>query len=107
MQCFSTRQHLTFLHKNPVKYFLQFFSLNSYVKDNMMSSASHEQVVSSMINLGHYLGLEVVAEGVEDIETYECLKALGCDVIQGYFVGSALPVKALMSKVDLWSNTQK
>jgi len=47
-----------------------------FVKD-MMTMPSHERIVNSMINLG----LEVVAEGVEDAATYEQLKVLGCDVI--------------------------
>jgi diguanylate cyclase (GGDEF)-like protein len=43
-------------------------------------------VVRSAIQLGHALGLEVVAEGVEDQETYAYLSHEGCDVVQGYLI---------------------
>ncbi|MBI1907578.1 MAG: EAL domain-containing protein [Rhodocyclales bacterium] len=47
----------------------------------------HQQIVASMINLGHSLGLRVVAEGVEDQDTCDCLRDMGCDLIQGYLIG--------------------
>jgi diguanylate cyclase len=43
-------------------------------------------VVRATIELGHSLGLRVVAEGVEDADTYEALSSLGCDFAQGYFL---------------------
>ncbi len=48
-------------------------------------------VVRSAVQLGHALDLEVVAEGVEDIETYAHLTREGCNLIQGYFVSRPLP----------------
>jgi EAL domain-containing protein (putative c-di-GMP-specific phosphodiesterase class I) len=49
------------------------------------------QLVRSTIQLGHALGLRVVAEGVEDNETLALLTELGCDVGQGYFIGMPEP----------------
>jgi len=43
-------------------------------------------MVRSTIDLAHELGLQVVAEGIEDQETLEKLKQLGCDYAQGYFI---------------------
>jgi EAL domain-containing protein (putative c-di-GMP-specific phosphodiesterase class I) len=40
--------------------------------------------VRSTIDLGHHLGLEVVAEGVETETTLAELRELGCDAVQGY-----------------------
>jgi len=48
-------------------------------------------IVRSTIDLGHNLGLEVVAEGVEDSETLDLLAIFGCDVAQGYYVSRPLP----------------
>jgi diguanylate cyclase (GGDEF)-like protein len=48
-------------------------------------------VVSSAVQLGHALELDVVAEGVEDVETYTDLSRQGCNVIQGYYVSRPLP----------------
>jgi diguanylate cyclase (GGDEF)-like protein len=44
-------------------------------------------IVRSTVDLGHSLGLVVVAEGVEDAETLTLLDSLGCDVAQGFFLG--------------------
>jgi diguanylate cyclase (GGDEF)-like protein len=50
-----------------------------------------KQLVRSTIELGHALGLRVVAEGVEDAETLALLTELGCDVGQGFFIGVPEP----------------
>lgn len=49
------------------------------------------QLVRSTIELGHALGLRVVAEGVEDAETLALLTELGCDIGQGFFIGVPEP----------------
>jgi EAL domain-containing protein (putative c-di-GMP-specific phosphodiesterase class I) len=66
-----------------------------FVKD-MMTQSIHERIVSSMINLGHQLDMHIIAEGVEDSATYERLKALGCDAVQGYFVGRGMSLAELI-----------
>jgi EAL domain-containing protein (putative c-di-GMP-specific phosphodiesterase class I) len=52
-------------------------------------------MVRSTINLSHELGLRVVAEGIEDAQTLELLRSLGCDYAQGYFIGKAMSVAKL------------
>ena len=47
-------------------------------------------IVSSVIDLAHELGFDVVAEGVETTELWDALADLGCDVAQGY--GIAMPM---------------
>jgi diguanylate cyclase (GGDEF)-like protein len=47
-------------------------------------------IVRSTIDLGHNMGLVVVAEGVEDEATFEQLRALGCDTVQGYWISRPL-----------------
>ena len=50
-----------------------------------MTTAAHDAVlVRTAIDLGHNLGLTVVAEGVEGAEHVAALRALGCDIAQGY-----------------------
>jgi diguanylate cyclase (GGDEF)-like protein/PAS domain S-box-containing protein len=59
---------------------------------NMADGSDDAVIVRSTIELGHNLGLEVVAEGVETEPTRMRLAALGCDTIQGYLIGRpALP----------------
>jgi diguanylate cyclase (GGDEF)-like protein len=50
-------------------------------------AAGDARVVRSMIELGHNLGLRVVAEGVEDVETLDRLRGMGCDRAQGWAIG--------------------
>jgi len=54
-----------------------------------------EVIVRSTINLGHALGLKVVAEGVEQPTSFEALKRLGCDLVQGYLVSRPLSASDL------------
>lgn len=44
-------------------------------------------ITSGIINMAHAIGLKVVAEGVENDAQLQCLRANGCDLIQGYHVG--------------------
>lgn len=67
---------------------------------NMTTQRSHARIVDSMIRLGHRLDLHVVAEGVEDMVTYERLRALGCDTIQGYLIGKAMPLAELIEAAN-------
>ncbi len=53
---------------------------------NMLIDNKEALIVHSVIDLGHNLGLKVVAEGIESQELLETLTTLGCDEIQGYFV---------------------
>jgi len=48
-------------------------------------------VVRSAVQLGHALDLEVVAEGVEDQETYAYLVREGCNIVQGFLISKPLP----------------
>ena len=57
-------------------------------------------VVRSAVQLGHALELQVVAEGVEDEETYAYLAAEGCDVVQGYLVSRPLPPEEFGAWLD-------
>lgn len=67
---------------------------------HMATRHKHDRIVDSMINMAHRLNLSVVAEGVEDIKTYQRLQALGCDVIQGYLIGKAMPLPELIATVN-------
>jgi diguanylate cyclase (GGDEF)-like protein len=49
-------------------------------------------IVTSTIELGHSMGLKVVAEGVEDAAAWSLLRRLGCDYAQGYLISPPLPV---------------
>ena len=64
----------------------------SFVID-MLSDQDSAAIVRSTIGLAHDLDLRVVAEGVENQETWDHLAELGCDVIQGYHLSKPLPAE--------------
>jgi len=57
-------------------------------------------IVRSMIDLGHNLGLEVVAEGVEHADDLDLLRRLGCDLVQGFHLSEPLALPALLSWLE-------
>ena len=52
-------------------------------------------MVPTTIDLGHNLGLRVVAEGVEDLPVWNALRKLGCDDAQGFFMSRPLDARTL------------
>jgi diguanylate cyclase (GGDEF)-like protein len=57
-------------------------------------------IVRSTIDLGHNLGLRVVAEGVEDQHTADRLADIGCDILQGYFLGHPMSAADLAAHIS-------
>lgn len=62
----------------------------------MMGSEKDKVVVRSTIDLGHNLGMKVIAEGVENKEVWDHLAALGCDAAQGYYLCRPVPAEELV-----------
>jgi diguanylate cyclase (GGDEF)-like protein len=60
----------------------------------MLRDESDLIIVRSTINLGHDLGLRIIAEGVEDGATLRQLALLGCDLAQGYHLSRPIPADA-------------
>jgi len=78
---------LSYIMKLPVNELKIDRSFVSHMSDNPDLAT----IVRSTIELGHSLGLKVVAEGVEDGEGFALLRELGCDSAQGYFMSPPLP----------------
>ena len=62
----------------------------------MLHDESDLIIVRSTINLGHDLGLRIIAEGVEDSATLNQLALLGCDLAQGYHLSRPMPADAFV-----------
>lgn len=58
-------------------------------------------MVNSTIQLAHSLGQKVVAEGVEDPETLDELRHMGCDIAQGYLIGKPMVFRALSKMLTI------
>jgi sensor c-di-GMP phosphodiesterase-like protein len=53
-------------------------------------------MVEKIIEMGHELDMEVIAEGVETKEQLDILRARGCDGVQGFLFSRALPPSEIM-----------
>ncbi|MES3020178.1 MAG: EAL domain-containing protein [Pseudomonadota bacterium] len=69
---------------------------------NMVNDAGDTKIVRSTIDLGHNMGLRVVAEGIESEAVWRLLAALGCDQGQGYFMSRAIPGEQLADWIGQW-----
>ena len=72
----------------------------SFVTD-MTADRSHDAIVRSIIDLGHNLGLRVVAEGVETSGVLLRLRASGCDVVQGFLLARPMT----FDQLAVWMTT--
>ncbi|MDJ0766065.1 MAG: EAL domain-containing protein [Myxococcota bacterium] len=68
----------------------------------MSEDENDDRIVRATIGLGHNLGLDVAAEGVENQETLDKLKRYGCDTVQGFFFSKPLPAYDL----EVWLTEQ-
>jgi len=62
--------------------------------------ADDAMIVTSTIELAHSMGLRVVAEGVEDVEAWNFLRRLGCDLAQGFLISKPLPPQEVIAFVS-------
>ena len=63
--------------------------------DNLTNNFYNQKIVDSIITLGHSLGLEIVAEGVETVQQLKYLKSHSCNSIQGYLFKKPLAVSGI------------
>lgn len=80
--------------------YLKQLPLNELKIDRSFVQFAHQNrgdgvLVRSTVNLAHELGLRVVAEGVEDAQCLAFLRAIGCDMVQGYFVSRPIAASDL------------
>ena len=68
--------------------------------------ATDAALVRATIDLGHALGLRVVAEGIEDNATLTVLTGMGCDLAQGYFIGRPVPADQLTDRPGFGSSAR-
>jgi len=62
---------------------------------SMIGDSANASIVSPIVDLGHNMGLQVVAEGVENRETWDRLVTLGCDLAQGNYMCPPIPAADL------------
>lgn len=66
----------------------------SFVKD-MLINNEDKVIVRSTIDLAHNMGHQVIAEGVDNEAALELLREMGCDLAQGYYIGTPMTAAAI------------
>lgn len=88
----SPMSHLTELVVASIK-------LNKSLVTDMTTSRGGAMMMRTTVKLGHSLGFKVVANGVEDQNSWDTLKGFGCDAAQGFYMSHPLPPRELMNWV--------
>lgn len=65
--------------------------------DSLLDTDDHQSLTETIVTIGHIMGLEVVAEGIEVKEQLTYLKNLDCDRIQGYFISRPIAEQDVIS----------
>ena len=76
----------------------------SFIED-LGQNAGSGMIVQAVIDLGHNLGCEIIAEGVETERQAKLLRDMGCDIAQGYLFGH--PVSAEETRQSLVTQMQQ
>ena len=71
---------------------------------NLEKSEQDHSIVTATITMAHGLGLEVVAEGIENEAQLGILKGWGCDYGQGFHFSRPLPADAIPRLVTAWND---
>lgn len=71
----------------------------AFVKDCHVDK-NDQAIITGIVTLAKSLNLQVIAEGVEKAEQAEFLKAVGCDMAQGYFFGRPVSAEEIQSQID-------
>ena len=92
---------LAYLRRLPVHE----LKIDRHFVSGMATDAGDALIVRSTIDLAHNMGLSVVAEGVEDDLTFERLRTMNCDMIQGFLVSRPLGAAELPAwlRGSVWS----
>lgn len=89
---------LAYLKRLPVSQ----LKIDSSFVMNMERDEADVAIVRSTIDLAHNLGLRVVAEGVETEPALLLLRQMGCDEVQGYFIGRPMPATEFATWAAAW-----
>lgn len=69
----------------------------SFIDD--INNRMKKEIVKSITNIAHSIGLKVVAEGVEDEQQFTTIRSLGLERVQGYYLSPPLPADEVEAKV--------
>jgi diguanylate cyclase (GGDEF)-like protein len=71
--------------------------------DDIVNNKSDAAIVKTIVAMGNILGLNVIAEGVENAAQLKMLKACDCEMYQGYYFSKPLPIEQFDALVNDWT----
>ena len=77
---------LAYLRRFPV----QVLKIDQSFLGDLPDDDSARAIIAAVVDMAHSLGMQVVAEGVENERQAACLRAMGCDLAQGWLYGKAM-----------------
>ena len=83
-----------------MNYELDILKIDRSFLNTLTTNPSTPVIIQAIIQMAHGLGLQVIAEGVEQLEQYDYLEAQNCDVIQGYLFGEPIEAQALFEFIE-------
>ncbi|MBW4649141.1 MAG: EAL domain-containing protein [Kastovskya adunca ATA6-11-RM4] len=92
---------LSYLHRFPI----DMLKVDRSFVSRMEDTSENGEIVRTIIKLGHNLGMNVIAEGVETSTQMQVIRDLQCEYGQGYFFSKPLPADAatvLLSQAPQW-----
>lgn len=66
----------------------------------LLSHKGASFIIKASINIAREFGMQVVAEGIDNRETYDVVAQMGCDIAQGFYIGRPMPAR----KFEEWYN---
>lgn len=85
-----------------VKFPLDYLKIDRSFIQHIKTFDEKQAIVDAIIQMAHRLKMEVVAEGVENIQQLNLLRELGCDYIQGYYYSKPIPMDELIEYLQIW-----
>lgn len=77
---------LQYLHRLPISH----IKIDQSFVRRALTEESASHIVEAAVSLAHRIGITAIGEGVEDRTTYATLDGMGCDIVQGFFIGHPL-----------------
>lgn len=85
---------------NLIEYDADFLKIDKSFIDNILTEKNSQILTATLIELAQKLGMDVIAEGVENKEQFELLKEYNCRYIQGYYFSPAQTIEACISMLQ-------
>ena len=77
----------------------QYLKIDRSFVSGLDADASSIAIVGAIVHMGHALGMQVIAKGIEHAAQTDQLDALGCDAVQGYLIARPQPLEDLTAAV--------